>query len=92
MKVGTQLIKDHAAHHQLDQLIGLVPKDHETSSLGGPSSLMPIQIAQSKFQSLKRVKLSGLLDHLTALTILMAHSPAGEEVDTMEKRLDFHLN
>ena len=92
MKVGTQLIKDHVAHHQPDQLIGLVPKDHETSSPGGPLSHMLIQIAQSKFQSLKRVKLSGLLDHLTALTILMAHSPAGEEVDTMEKRLDSHLN
>jgi hypothetical protein len=92
MKVGTQSIKDHVAHHQLDQLTGSVPKDHETSSPGGPLSHMPMQIAQSKFQSLKRAKVSGLSDHLTVLTILMAHSPAGEEVDTMEKRLDSHLN
>ena len=92
MKVGTQSIKDHAAHLQPDQLIGLVPKDHETSSPGELSNHTPIQTAQSKFQNLKRAKLSDLSDHSMALTILMAHSHAEEEVDTMEKRLNFHLN
>ena len=92
MKVGTPSIKDHAAHHQLDLLIGSAPRDHETLSPGEPSSHIPIQIAQSKLQRLKRAKLSGLLDHLMALTILMVLSHAEEEVDTMEKRLDSHLN
>lgn len=92
MKVGTQSTKDHVAHLQLDQLIGLAPKDLETSLPGGPLSHIPIQIAQSKLQRLKRAKLSGLLDHLMVLTILMVLSHAEEEVDTMEKRLDSHLN
>ena len=92
MKVGTQSIKDHVAHLQLDQLIGLVHKDHETSLPGEPSSHIPIQIAQSKLQRLKRAKPSGLLGHLMVLIILMEHSHAEEEVDTMEKKLDSHLN
>ena len=92
MKVGTQSIKDHAAHLQLDQLTGLVHKDHETSSPGELLSHINIRTAQSRFQNLRRAKLSDLLDLSMGQTILMAHSHAGEEVGTMEKRLSSQLN
>ena len=92
MKVGTQSIKDHAAHPQPDQLTGLVPKDHETSSPGELLSHINIRTAQSRFQNLRKAKLLDLLDLSMGQTILMAHFHAGEEVGTMEKRLSSQLN